>query len=206
MTTTVEIVFLESKPGYYDKGQLKAVKAGYFNNYLKPKGIAQLRSLVDLSLFSSLQKHYDTKQAELKAKADDYAKTLSNATFVLTAKCQDRGTLYGSVSTKDVISLIKKKGQYDLTPEHIFLSKKNIKEIGQYSFSIRLHADTPIFCTLSVLPEESKKSKKVATPLKKISRPVGQSPNKDVSASITATKDAEKSDSTDDDLVSKDSE
>jgi len=184
MTTSVKVLILKNSDRC-QRGNVKFVAAGYFNNYLLPKGIACLYTQSTEIQKKNLQKKFKSDRDSEKKLSDSISSELSNQTFTIKVKTHDEGQLYGSVTSKDVLAaILKTNKKLNLELHHIYLQNKVIKEVGVQSFTIRIHQDMPIHCTLSIISDESiidkeekkdESSEKESNPsIKKLSRPVGE--------------------------------
>ena len=63
----------------------------------------------------------------------------------------DTGKLFGSVTTSDVVSAIKKAGGPNLDKRTVQLPKAHIKSVGTHPIAVRLHPDVDATVSLSVV-------------------------------------------------------
>lgn len=184
MSTSVKVLFLENISGRYQRGNIKLVAAGYFNNFLLPNGIACLYDQATDVQKKKLEKKYKLDRDSEKELSEAVSKEISNQTFTIKVKTHDEGQLYGSVTAKDVLdAILKTNKKLKIELHHIVLQNKVIKEVGLQSFSVKIHQDMPIHCQLLVESDENKKTKKPKeskeenesnAAVKKLSRPVGE--------------------------------
>ena len=121
-------------------GDIKDVAAGFFRNFLMPRGLAKpatpagIKEAEVLRARSALQ---DAKEREHFQKILD---ALKNEHLVVLRKATLEGHLFGSVSEHDIAELLSQKG-YTVLEKHIRL-EDHIKALGTYSVVLQFDQDT----------------------------------------------------------------
>lgn len=111
-------------------GDVKDVSAGYFRNFLFPRGLA------DMATFAGLQQAERTRAAMAQKQAEDQdafmvlLTKLQKESITLSRKATDEGHLFGSVTEEDIMTALKDKG-YSFEEKQIVL-ETHIKELGTY--------------------------------------------------------------------------
>ena len=127
----MKVILLEDVKSVGKKGEVVTVKDGYAKNFILKKNLgveATSKNLNDLKL----QKQNDEKvAAENLEKAQEFAKELETKSVEVAIKAGQDGRVFGSVSTKEILS-------YDLDKKKMQL-KEPIKNTGTYHVPIRLH-------------------------------------------------------------------
>lgn len=122
------------------KGQVVEVKEGYARNFLFPKKLAVEATANNLKEIERQQKIKENKkQQELEA-AQKLAQKLNELNVTLKVKSGDNGKLFGAVTSKDIAEIIEKNNKLKIDKRKIEL-KENIKTLGTYQVSIKLHPE-----------------------------------------------------------------
>jgi large subunit ribosomal protein L9 len=133
------------------RGEIVKVKAGYARNYLLPQGFATLATKGNVKQVTAERAHLLKKASAEKATAQLQADQMKDIVFSFERKAGETGTLFGSVTTMDIAEVLKAKG-YEIDRRKISL-KDAIKEIGEYSVSVKLHREVSVELPVSVAPE-----------------------------------------------------
>lgn len=126
-------------------GETKDVKPGFARNYLFPRKLAVLAKDPLAKQFRSLMVQAREDRRAQSHKLAQLADQWKGQSFKLTARAADDGTLYGSVSVKDVKKLL---GRDDLD-----FSMPVVKTIGTHGIDLRFNDQVTIPITLVVEPE-----------------------------------------------------
>ena len=144
----MQIILLESLNKLGKAGEVVAVKAGYAKNYLIPQNkaiVANKANLADLkNRISNINSNNDKRIAEAKSIKEN----LDGKTYEVHIEANDEGVLYGSVNQQQIVQLISDKA-IDINADSIIVPQ--IKNIGEYSVTIRLYDEISAKITLSVI-------------------------------------------------------
>ena len=143
----MQIILLESLNKLGKAGEVVAVKDGYAKNYLIPQNkaiVANKTNLADLkNRISKINSDNDIKIAEAKSIKDN----LDGKTYEVQIEANDEGVLYGSINQQQIIQLISNETN-NINADSIVVPQ--IKNIGEYSVTIRLYEEISAKITLSV--------------------------------------------------------
>jgi large subunit ribosomal protein L9 len=136
-------------------GDTVEVKDGYGRNFLLPRGLA-----IAASRGAERQANEIRRAREIKTVRDrEHAVELKTAIEALGSvslparTAGDSGKLFGSVTTADVVSAIKKAGGPNLDKRTVELPKAHIKALGSHAITVRLHPEVSAALSLSVVAE-----------------------------------------------------
>jgi large subunit ribosomal protein L9 len=136
-------------------GDTVEVKDGYGRNFLLPRGLA-----IAASRGAERQADEIRRAREVKTVRDrEHAVELKTAlealgSVTLPARTAgDSGKLFGSVTTSNVVSAIKKAGGPNLDKRTVELPKAHIKSLGEHSVTVRLHPEVSAALSLSIVAE-----------------------------------------------------
>ena len=144
----MQVILLESLNKLGKAGEVVAVKDGYAKNYLIPQNkaiVANKTNLSDLkNKISKINSNNDKKIAEAKS----IKEKLDGKTYEVQIEANDEGVLYGSINQQQIIQLISNEAT-DINTDSIVVPQ--IKNIGEYSVTIRLYEEISATITLSVM-------------------------------------------------------
>ena len=144
----MQVILLESLNKLGKAGEVVAVKDGYAKNYLIPQNkaiVANKTNLADLkNRISKINSDNDIRVAEAKSIKEN----LDGKTYEVQIEANDEGVLYGSINQQQIIQLISNETN-SINADSIVVPQ--IKNIGEYSVTIRLYEEISATITLSVI-------------------------------------------------------
>ena len=144
----MQVILLESLNKLGKAGEVVAVKDGYAKNYLIPQNkaiVANKTNLADLkNRISKINSDNDIRIAEAKSIKEN----LDGKTYEVQIEANDEGVLYGSINQQQIIQLISNETD-NINADSIIVPQ--IKNIGEYSVTIRLYEEISATITLSVI-------------------------------------------------------
>ena len=135
--------------GYKD--DVVEVKNGYGRNYLIPQKKAVIASESALKVRAENLKQRAHKIAKLKADAEALAASLEGVSLTIGAKTSATGTIFGSVNSIQIADALEKLG-HNIDRKLIFV-KDSIKEVGNYTATIKLHKEVSVEIPFEVVAE-----------------------------------------------------
>jgi large subunit ribosomal protein L9 len=148
----MEVILLERIGKLGQMGEIVRVKDGFARNFLLPRGKALRATADNKKRFEEMKGELQAKNLELKGEAGKLAGALDGKTYVVLRQASETGQLFGSVSSRDIASLLKAGGA-DVGRSQIVLNAP-IKTIGQYKVPLALHAEVEISITVTVARSE----------------------------------------------------
>ena len=136
----MEIILLERIKRLGNIGDFVNVKDGYARNYLLVRNKALRVTAENRAKFEAQKELIEKNNAEKKAVALKHLDKIKDKIFVIIRQAGDDGRLYGSVTNKDVASILITNYSIDTPVENIILHGK-IKEMGFHHITVELHAD-----------------------------------------------------------------
>ena len=136
----MKVILQEDVKALGKKGQVIEVKDGYARNFLFPKKLAVEATDVNLKEVERQEKiKANKKQQELEA-AKKLKEQLTKVNVTLKVKSGENGKLFGAVTSKDIAESIEKNSTLKIDKRKIEL-KDNIKTLGNYQVSIKIHPE-----------------------------------------------------------------
>jgi len=157
----MKLILTEDVPSLGSLGDTVDVKPGYGRNYLLPQGIALLATgKVSKELRHRLQ-HIEKLRAGKIAIAHEQAEILNTINLEVTRKAGPGGKLFGSVTNRDLRSLLKEQ-EFDFERKAIQLSSP-IRSVGNHEFTVQVHSEVSVTMKIKVIGDSDKTDVKIAT-------------------------------------------
>ncbi len=149
----MEVILLERVGKLGQMGDVVRVKDGYARNFLLPRGKALRATTDNKSKFEGMKVDLQAKSNEAKGVAGKLANKVDGKTFIVIRQASETGQLFGSVSTRDIATLISAGG--DTVSRSAVVLNAPIKSIGQYKVPLDLHPDVEVSVTVTVARSEA---------------------------------------------------
>lgn len=135
----MQVILKEDVKNLGKKGDKVTVSDGYARNYLIPRSLAaELNAQLMTELKNKEAAEAHKAEAELEA-AKASAQELNGRTVKVIAKAGQSGKLFGSVTSKEIATEIKKQFGIDIDKRKITV--EDIKAFGTYSLDIKIHSN-----------------------------------------------------------------
>ena len=144
----MDVILLERIGKLGQMGEVVRVKDGYARNFLLPRGKALRATADNKSKFEGMKVELQNKSLELKGIAGQIAARVNGKNYVVIRQASETGQLFGSVSTRDIATLIAAEGG-EVNRSQVALNAP-IKSIGQYKVPLDLHPDVEVGITVTV--------------------------------------------------------
>ena len=133
-----------------------SVKPGYANNYLLPRGLATVATASARKVLAENLKQRSHKDAKILADAQALATKIEALPLVFTVKAKN-GKIFGSVTSANIAEELAKKG---VEVDRKQVSVEDVKMVGEYEASVRLHKEVKAVVRFSVVAENSAEEEK----------------------------------------------
>ncbi len=147
----MKIILKEDVSGLGYKDDVVEVKDGYGRNFLIPTGKAVIASPSALKVLAENQRQRAHKLAKIKADAEALAAQLKDVKLTIGAKTSATGTIFGSVNSIQIAEALEKAG-YTIDRKIIEI-KEPVKEVGNYTATIKLHKEVSVDVPIEVVAE-----------------------------------------------------
>ena len=149
----MEVILLERVGKLGQMGDVVRVKDGYARNFLLPRGKALRANAESKAKYEGMKAELQAQSLERKGEAGKLAAKVDGKTFVVIRQASETGQLFGSVSTRDIATLISSEGAA-INRTAVELNAP-IKSIGQYKVPLALHPDVEVSVTVIVARSEA---------------------------------------------------
>lgn len=156
----MEIILLEHIDRLGRMGEKVTVKDGYARNYLLPSKKALRATAANVAYYEKQKAELEAHNKALLEEAKKLAESLNGFSTVLIRQAAETGQLYGSVTIRDIASLIQEKG-FGIERRQVELDKA-IKDLGIYEISLRLHPEVAqkVYVNIARTEDEARKQEK----------------------------------------------
>ncbi|KAF8780992.1 hypothetical protein HU200_000959 [Digitaria exilis] len=131
------------------KGDTLKVRAGFYRNFLLPKGKATLLTPEVLKEMQLEQERIEAEKKRVKEEAQQLARVFETiGAFKIPRKGGKGKQIFGSVTAQDIVDIIKSQLNRDVDKRLVTIPE--IREIGEYVAEIKLHPDVTARVRLNV--------------------------------------------------------
>ncbi len=144
----MEVILLERVAKLGQMGDTVRVKDGYARNFLLANGKALRATKENKTRFDAMRKELEARNFENRGDAEKVAAGLNGKTFVVLRQAAETGHLFGSVSARDLATLIA-DGGFKVNRGQIVMNAP-IKTIGQHKVPVALHPEVEVIVLVNV--------------------------------------------------------
>ncbi len=148
----MEIILKQDVENLGFTDDIVTVKNGYGRNYLIPNGLAILATVSAKKVLAETLKQRAFKEEKLVKDATKIAKAINELEVKITAKTGDGTKLFGSVNNGNVAETLAAAGQ-DVDKKFIKVEGGNIKRLGKYNATVRLHREVVVELPIEIIAE-----------------------------------------------------
>lgn len=133
----MQVVLLRSVDNLGTAGDTVEVRPGYYRNFLKPRGFADLATPAVLKLVESRRRKLAALVEREKAAASSARGSLDGVQIEFHLRASEKGQLFGSVTTNDIARELGKLG-HNVDRRTIEIGEP-IKSLGSHKVRVRLY-------------------------------------------------------------------
>lgn len=150
----MELILKKDVEGVGFADDIVTVKNGFGRNYLIPQGVAILATPSQKKVLAETLKQRAFKEQKLVDDAQKIADALKSLEIKITSKVGTGDKLFGSVNNADVSEALAKQG-HAIDKKFITIPGGQVKRIGSYTATVRLHRSVQTGLDFDVIPEAS---------------------------------------------------
>ena len=132
----MKVVLLQNVKSLGDRGDIKEVSDGYARNFLFPKNLAKVATEKAILEIEKIKMKEIMMEEKDLIKTEKLAGKLEGEGFVIKAKTNTQGKLYGGIGPIEIAEVLNKK-RFKVTKEQIKINP--IKEIGDHDVIVNLN-------------------------------------------------------------------
>ncbi len=144
----MEVILLERVAKLGQMGEVVRVKDGFARNFLLPQGKALRATKDNRAKYDSMKAQLEARNLEQRGDAEKVASKLDGHSLVVLRQASETGQLFGSVSARDVATLLT-EGGFSVNRGQIVLNAP-IKMIGRHVVPVALHPEVEVKITVNV--------------------------------------------------------
>ena len=144
----MEVILLERVAKLGQMGDVVRVKDGFARNFLLPRRKALRATEENRARFQTMKIELEARNLQQRGEAQKIAQKLDGQSFTVLRQAAEGGQLYGSVSPRDLATLIADKG-FAINRSQIALNVP-IKMIGMYKVPVTLHPEVEVTVSVTV--------------------------------------------------------
>jgi large subunit ribosomal protein L9 len=129
------------------------VKDGFARNFLIPQGHAVMATEPNKKINAENLRQKSFKEQKTRKEAEIVAKSLENITVKIGAKAAASGKIYGSVNAIQIADALQDQFKIDIDRKKIHIDGEAIKEIGNFTATIKLHKELSVTVNFEVVAE-----------------------------------------------------
>ncbi|MCF6326578.1 MAG: 50S ribosomal protein L9 [Devosiaceae bacterium] len=156
----MKVILLERVGRLGTIGDEVNVKSGFGRNYLLPQGKAIRANEANRAKFEAEREVIEKRNEDRRNEAAGIADGLNGANVVMIRQASEAGTLYGSVSSRDISDGLEKNG-FSVVRSAIDLPLP-IKTVGIHEVSLKLHAEVEVIVNVNVARSEAEAQRQEA--------------------------------------------
>jgi large subunit ribosomal protein L9 len=147
----MDVILLEDVDKVGLRGEVVSVSRGYMRNYLQPRRLAEVATDARVAELERREAQRALHEARSADEAERIAETLRKTVLTFEVNAGPQGTLFGSVTSTDVVDEIWRTRKIRVDRRRIDL-KDPIKRIGRYEVPITVFEDVSVEVKTLVKP------------------------------------------------------
>jgi large subunit ribosomal protein L9 len=153
----VELILLQRVEKLGQMGEIVKVKPGYARNFLLPQSKAVRATKANRERFERERVQLEAQNIKRRDEAERVAERVHGLAIVLIRQAGDSGSLFGSVSARDISDACTAAG-LGIERSQVLLQQP-IKQLGLSKVRVALHPEVSLDVTVNVArsPEEAEK-------------------------------------------------
>src|SRR4051812_3185391 len=144
----MEVILLERVAKLGQMGEVVRVKDGFARNFLLPRGKALRATKDNRTKFDGMKADLEARNLQAKGEAEKAATKIEGRNVVVLRQASETGQLYGSVSSRDLVSLFEAEG-IKVERAQIMLDAP-LKTVGQHKVGIAVHPEVEVAVMVTV--------------------------------------------------------
>lgn len=148
----MKVIFIKDVKGQGKKGEIKEVKDGYGMNFLIKGGYAVMATKDSLKRLDKENQEFGELELKKIVIAKELKEKLEKLPLTFNVKAGDDGRVFGSISPKQIISLLKEKN-IELDKKQVILDNP-LNSLGMHIVDILLHKQVIAKLSVNLVKEK----------------------------------------------------
>ncbi|WP_075596069.1 50S ribosomal protein L9 [Novacetimonas hansenii] len=150
--SAVELILLQRVEKLGQMGEIVTVKPGYARNFLLPQGKAIRANAHNRERFERERVQLEAQNLKRREEAERLSERMHGLSVILIRQAGDSGSLYGSVTTRDIAEATTKAG-LTISRSQVILPEP-IKQLGVYEVRVAMHPEVSMQVSVNVARSE----------------------------------------------------
>lgn len=146
----MKVILLTDVPNLGSEGEVISVKNGYGRNWLIPQRLAQMATPGAVRAFEDQMRQQARRRAQERNNAEEIKNQLENAVVNIEAKVGEENRIFGTITSQQVALGLAVQG-FNID-RRIITINEDIKVLGEYTATIKLHAEVHAQLSVHVVP------------------------------------------------------
>jgi large subunit ribosomal protein L9 len=146
----MKLILTQEVTGLGHPGDVVTVKDGFARNLLLPQGRAIAWSQGGEKQIEGIKRARTAREIRDRDHAAEIKASLEKSEVVIKVKVGATGSMFGSVTDKDIVAAIKSSTGVDIDRHRIKVTG-HIKKLGSHTVKVNLHSAVTANVTLSVV-------------------------------------------------------
>ena len=146
----MEVILIQDVANLGYKNDIVKVKDGYGRNHLIPSRLAVIANESNRKQLAENLKQQAHKMAKLLADAQALAEKLANTVITLSAKANEDGKIFGTITTAQISEALAAQG---IEIDKKVISVEPVKVLGEAVATAKLHREVKAEIKLNVVAE-----------------------------------------------------
>lgn len=150
----MKVILLSDVKGTGKKNEIINVSDGFARNYLFPRKWAAEATPTAIREIERKHALEEKQEAERREEAMKRAAELRGKTIRLTAKCGEKGRLYGSITVQEIADALRE--QHGVEVDKRKIDCEAIHQTGEYDANVWVYSGITVQMKVSVVPAAGK--------------------------------------------------
>jgi len=133
-------------------GDIVEVNDGYARNYLLPQGLAGHATEANIKALAEEKSRRSQQRKLVHKKAQAVADAVNGAETTITAKANEQGHLFGSVTQQDIATKLREQG-FEIADDMVRLAE-HIKQVGTHEVTLKIAAELTANISVTVISQD----------------------------------------------------
>jgi len=165
-TSMIDLILMQRVDKLGQMGDRVTVKPGYARNFLLPLGKAIRANKANLEKFEQNRAQLEAQNLKRREEAERVAERVENMSVIIIRQAGESGSLYGSVSGRDIADACK-EGGLTVNRQQVLLEEP-IKTLGLTTIRVELHPEVviPVIVNVARSVEEAARQARGEEPIR----------------------------------------
>ncbi len=145
----MQVILLQDVKTLGKKGEIVKVSDGYAKNYVIPQKLGVEATDKNKNELKNQQKRDAIVAQQQLDEAKAFGEKIAKETVQLTMKAGEGGRVFGSVSSKEIVTAVKQQFGFEIDKKKLQMPEP-IKAFGTYEIPVKLHPQVTATLKVSV--------------------------------------------------------